>query len=53
MVQKFVPVLDGNFSMKNAPKLSVKYLQDKIRKIKQILNISATLRTFLNQRKTS
>ena len=52
-VQKFVPVLDENLSMKNAPKLSAKYLQDKICKIKQIQNISVTLRRFLNQLKTS
>ena len=45
-VQKFVPVLDGNLSMKNAPKLSAEYLQDKICKIKQIQNISVTLTTF-------
>ena len=53
MVQKSVPVLDGNLSMKNAPKLSSKYLQDKICKIKQVQNISVTLTTFLNQLKTS
>ena len=28
-MQKFVPVLEGNLSVKNAPKLSAKYLQDK------------------------
>ena len=33
-VQKLVPVLDGNLSVKNAPKLSAKYLEDKICKIK-------------------
>ena len=27
-VQKFVPVLEVNLSVKNAPKLSAKYLQD-------------------------
>ena len=32
-------------------KLSAKYLQDKICKIKQIQNIPLTLRTFLNQLK--
>ena len=53
MVQKFVPVLDGNLSMKNDPKLSSKYLQGKICKIKQVQNISVTLRTFLSQLKTS
>ena len=36
----------------NALKLSVKYLEDKICKIKQIQNISVTLRTFLNHLKT-
>ena len=46
-VQKFVPVLDENLSVKNAPKLSAKYLEDKIFKIKIIQNISVTLRTFL------
>ena len=40
-VHKFVPVLSGNLSVKNAPKLFVKYLEDKICKIKQIQNISA------------
>ena len=28
-VQTFVPVLEENLSVKNAPKLSAKYLQDK------------------------
>ena len=50
-VQRFVPVLHGNFRAKNAPKLSAKYLQSKICKIKQIQNIPVTLRTFLNQLK--
>ena len=31
-VQKFVPVLEVNLSVKNALKLSVKYLQDKTSK---------------------
>ena len=35
-VQKFVPVLDGNLSVTNAPKLFAKYLEDKIYKIKQM-----------------
>ena len=48
-VPKFVPVLDRNLSVKNAPKLSAKDLKDKICKIKQIKNIPSTLRTFLNQ----
>ena len=50
---KLVPVLEGNLSVKNAPKLSAKYLQDKTCKIKQIQNIPLTLRTFLNPLKTS
>ena len=33
-LQKFVPVLEGNLSVKNAPKLSAKYLQEKTCKIK-------------------
>ena len=48
MVQKFVSVLEENLSVKNAPKLSAKYLQDKTCKIKQMQNIPLTLRTFLN-----
>ena len=46
-VQKFVPALHENLSVKNASKLSVKYLEDKIFKIKIIQNIPVTLRTFL------
>ena len=38
---------DGNLRVKNAPKPSAKYLEDKICKIKQIQNIPVTLRTFL------
>ena len=34
-------------SVKNAPKLSAKYLEDKIFKIKIIQNISVTLRTVV------
>ena len=49
-MQKFVPVLDGNLRVKNAPKFSTNYLDDKICKIKQIQNI-ASLRTFRNQLK--
>ena len=49
MVQKFVPVLDGNLSVKKAPKPSAKYLEDKICKIKQIQNIPLILRIFLNK----
>ena len=52
-VKKYVPVLDGNLSVKNSPKHSAKYLEGKICKIKQIKNISVILRTFLNQLKTS
>ena len=48
---KFVPVLVRNLSLKNAPKLSAKYLQDKTCKMKQMQNIPLTLRTFLNQTK--
>ena len=50
--QKFVPVLDRNLGVKNAPKLSTKYLGDKICKTKQIKNTLVTLRTFSNQLKT-
>ena len=46
-VQKFIPVFDENLSVKNAPKLSAKYLEDKIFKMKIIQNISVTLWTFL------
>ena len=35
-VQKFVPVLEENLSVKNAPKLSPEYLQDKTCKTKQM-----------------
>ena len=41
-VQKFVPVSDGNLSVKNAPNPSSKSLEDKICKIKQIQNIPVT-----------
>ena len=50
--QKSVPVLERNLSVKNAPKLSAKYLQDKICNIKQMQNISVSMRTLLNQLKT-
>ena len=36
----------------NAPKLSAKYLGEKIGKIKQTQNISVTRRSFLNQLKS-
>ena len=42
-----MPVLDESLSVKNVPKLSAKYLEDKIFKIKMIQNISVTLRIFL------
>ena len=51
-VQKFMPVLKGNLSVKNAPRLFTKYFQDKTCKIKQMQNIALTLRIFLNQQKT-
>ena len=44
--KNFLSVLYGFLSVKNASKLSVKYLEDKLYKIKQIQNISITLRTF-------
>ena len=53
-VQKFVPVSDlcqFYLRVKNAPKLSVKYLKDKICKTKHMQTIPGTLRTFLNQLK--
>ena len=45
--QKFVPVFDENLSVKNVLRLSAKYLEDKMLKIKIIQNTSVTLRTFL------
>ena len=51
-MQTFVPVLEWNFTVKNAPKLSAKDSQVKICKIKQMQNIPVILRTFLNQIKT-
>ena len=50
-VQKIVPVLDGNLSVRSALRLSAKYLENKICKIKQIQNILVTPKTFLNQLK--
>ena len=41
-VQQFVPVLDENLSVKNAPKISAKYLQDKTCKTKQMQNLPLT-----------
>ena len=46
-VQQFVSALDENLSVKNASKLSAKYLEDKILKFKIIQNIPVTLKTFL------
>ena len=40
-------MLDGNLSVKNAPKHSAKYLEDKACKIQNL----ATVRTFSNQLK--
>ena len=39
--------LDENLSVKNAPKRSAKYLEDKIFKNDIIQSISVTLKTFL------
>ena len=47
-----MPVLEGDLSVKNAPKRSSKYLQEKTCKTKQMQNIPLTLWTFLNQLKT-
>ena len=41
----------GCKNVKNAPKPSIKYFEDKICKIKQIKNIPVTRRTFSNQQK--
>ena len=55
-MQKFIPVLEGDLSLKNFQRLSGNYLQDKICqkktcKTKQMQNIPETLRKFLNQLK--
>ena len=42
-----MPVFDEKFSVKNTPKLSAKYLEEKIFKIKIIQNVLVTLKTFL------
>ena len=52
-VQKFVPVLEENLSVKNAPKLSAKYLQDKICKTKQMQNITLTLEDIFKSTKSA
>ena len=44
-VQKLVPVLDGNLTVKKLKN----FQQGKLCKIKQIQNISVTFRTFLSQ----
>ena len=46
-MHKILVVLDENLSVKNAPKRSAKYLEDKIFKIKIIQSFSVTLKTFL------
>ena len=51
-VQKFVPVLEENLSVKNAPKLSAKYLQDKTCKTKQMQNIPLTLEDIFKSTKS-
>ena len=51
-VQKFVPVLEENLSVKNAPKLSAKYLQDKTCKTKQMQNIPLTLQDIFKSTKS-
>ena len=51
-VQKFVPVSKENLSVKNAPKLSAKYLQDKTGKTKQIQNIPLTLEDIFKSTKS-
>ena len=52
-VQKFVPVLEENLSVKNAPKLSAKYLQDKTCKTKQMQNITLTLEDIFKSTKSA
>ena len=51
-VQKFVLVLEENLSVKNTPKLSAKYLQDKIYKTKQMQNIPLTLQDIFKSTKS-
>ena len=51
-VQTFVPVLEENLSVKNAPKLSAKYLQDKTWKTKQMQNILLTLEDIFKSTKS-
>ena len=52
-VQKFVLVLAENLSVKNTPKLSAKYLQDKICKAKQMKNITLTLEDIFKSTKSA
>ena len=51
-MQKFVLVLEENLSVKNTPKLSAKYLQDKTCKTKQIQNITLTLENIFKSTKS-
>ena len=51
-VQKFVLVLEENLSVKNTPKLSAKYLQDKTCKTKQMQNIPLTLEDIFKSTKS-
>ena len=46
------PVLEENLSVKNAPKLSAKYLQDKTCKTKQMQNILLTLEDIFESTKS-
>ena len=52
-VQKPVFVLDGKLSLKSSARLSAKYLEDKLCKIKKLQKISVALRSILNQLKIS
>ena len=52
-VQKFVLALKENLSVKNTPKLSAKYLQDKICKTKQMQNITLTLEEIFKSAKSA
>ena len=52
-VQKFVLALEENLSVKNTPKLSAKYLQDKICKTKQMQNITLTLEDIFKSTKSA
>ena len=51
-VQKFVLVLGENLSVKNTPKLSAKYLQDKTCKTNQMQNITLNLENILQSTKS-